>query len=144
MKTMHVLPTALQPIRMAARGIHLKGILPLSALPRLQDLLSDPEGEVAIDLQFGVDDAKIPYIQGSLKACLPLICQRCLKAMLYDIALQISVSPVLSEAAGEKLPAQYEPLFLQEDGILLSEMLEEEILLGLPAVPKHAELDCAS
>jgi uncharacterized protein len=137
-----ILPQYIQPLKMAEKNTILSGKLPLSAFPRLADMLTHQTNEVKIELRLGRDDEYIAYLIGTLEVSLPLICQRCWKTVDYDLALPISLSPVLSEAAGKKLPDRYEPLVLQEDYLLLAEMIEEELLLGLPMVPKHAQSDC--
>lgn len=131
------LPKYIQPLQCADHGASWQGHLPLTALPRLKELLADREGEVSVDLSAGRDAQKLPYIKGTLKANLHLACQRCLNCLEYPVEVVVNLSPVFNEKTAELLPEPYEPLVLTEDKILLSELVEDELLLNLPMIPKH-------
>jgi uncharacterized protein len=139
---MKSLPQYIQPIRMAERGVALSGTLPLSGFLRMHDLLAHQDGEIIVDLQLDKDESQWLYIKGTLRGQLSLVCQRCLQPMDYALMLPVSLSPVFSKEAGEKLPPRYEPLLLEEDQLLLCDFVEEELLLGLPSVPKHEYGTC--
>lgn len=137
------LPKYIHPLRLTEQGAILSGKLPLTNFSRLADMLTQEKGEVEIYLQFGQDDERIPYIKGTLKTCLRLACQRCLKTVDYPLEISISLSPVFDEIASKKLPDRYEPLLLEEDQALLLDIIEEELLLNLAIVPKHEDIKCA-
>lgn len=136
------LPKYLQPWRMAERGTTLTGQMLLAECERLHDLLGEPTGHVDITLKMAKDEEGYCYLQGNLRAELPLICQRCLGPMLLPLQIRFSLSPVYTESAGQKLPSQYEPLLLAEDQVPLLQIVEEELLLALPFAPKHEEGGC--
>lgn len=131
------LPKYIQPLQCADHGSIWQGSLPLSSFPRLKELLSDSEGEVSVDLSAGRDVQKRPFIQGTLKASLPLVCQRCLNRLEFLIEVDVNLSPVFSEKAAELLPEPYEPLLLTEDRVLLVDLVEDELLLNLPMIARH-------
>ncbi|HVV68913.1 MAG TPA: YceD family protein [Gammaproteobacteria bacterium] len=138
------LPKYIQPMRMAEQGYILKGHLELSQFTRLADLLADIKGQVSVDLTCGQDQEGLRYIQGNLETTLHLECQRCLKSMDYFLQVAVSLSPVFNEAAGNNLPSRYEPLLLTEDKCELLTLIEDELLLALPLVPKHEPEQCNS
>lgn len=39
-----------------------------------------------------------------------------------------------------RLPAGYEPLLAADDGISVAELVEDELLLALPQIPRHQDL----
>lgn len=131
------LPKFIQPVHMAERGTQLIGQLPVTVLIRLSSFLKDKEGQVAVELNCSLDEENLPYIKGKLDVSLHLECQRCLKAMDYPLHVAVSLSPVFSEKAGGQLPERYEPLVLEEDKLLLSTLVEDELLLNLPMAPRH-------
>lgn len=136
------LPKYLQPMRMAEQGYVLQGHMALGQFTRLADLLADKEGRISVDLTLGQDQERLRYIRGNLSATLHLACQRCLKPMDYGLQVAVSLSPVFSEVAGNKLPSRYEPLLLTEDKYELLTLIEDELLLALPLVPKHEPEQC--
>ncbi len=138
------LPKYIQPISMADRAETLAGNLALSSFTRLSPLLMSNEGEVSIELKFGRDVERINYLQGTITTDLCLECQRCLRPMNYPLQLTTSLSPVFTEAAAKKLPPRYEPLMLDTDQIDLITIVEDEILLAMPLVPKHEDPNCAA
>ncbi len=139
------LPKYIQPFQCADHGTAWRGRLPLSSFPRLLELLANSEGEVSVDLHAGRDEQKLAYIQGTLTASLSLLCQRCLQPLEFPIEIMVSLSPVFNEKAAELLPEPYEPLLLTEDKISLADLVEDELLLNLPMIPKHeASAQCSA
>lgn len=141
--TTNNLPTYIQPLRLAERGATLAGQIALNKFSRLMDVLSDSEGVVEVNLDLGQDEKGFPFIQGRLKSNLHLQCQRCLQTMDYPLSLAVSLSPLLGEGGVAGLPGHYEPLVLEEDQVLLTTLIEDEVLLSLPIAPKHEDEDCA-
>lgn len=135
-------PELLHPQRFAEQGRHICGQIPLSRLQALSDLLMDSVGFVTVDLRFGYDpDHRVCYISGVLETQLSLQCQRCLQAMLHPLRIEVNLSPISSDSASTQFPSVYEPIVVQDDEITLIQLVEEELLLALPLVPKHVQ-DC--
>ncbi|MBS0359566.1 MAG: DUF177 domain-containing protein [Proteobacteria bacterium] len=112
----------------------------LSELERLSPQLCDSDGQVQVTLDFGTDLEGQAYVKGAVSANLSLICQRCMQPMDYPVESQFSLGVVKDADAIEKLSSQYEPLLVREDGTVeTAELIEEELLLSLPIVPKHKE-----
>ncbi len=135
-------PTYVQPIRFAKQAARLKTHLNLAVFPRLQEMLYEKQGEVTVDLHFGQDQDQHYYIRGELTTTFHLQCQRCMQPMDYQLRAEVYLSPLFNDAESKTLPEQYEPLLLQEDKIALVDLVEEELLLNLPLVPKHEEGEC--
>lgn len=140
--TTHKLPKYIQPSRLFERDMVLQGSLPLSEFPRLQEFLLKNDGEVSLDLNGGRDIERIIYISGTLQATLGLQCQRCMKVMDYPLDISLNLSPVFSEEASKKLPERYEPLLVEDDQIDIMTLVEDELLLNLPMIPKHEDPNC--
>jgi uncharacterized protein len=68
---------------------------------------------------------------------LELECQNCLEAVDWPIDCTIKLGIVTSMDQADRLPEDYEPLMVEEEKILLKNIIEDEILLILPAFPKH-------
>ncbi len=138
------LPLQVDPIRLAAREEHLQGTIPLKQMKRLINALSSNEGEVFIDAEFSVDMNRVVLLTGQIKTDAKLICQRCMKEMDLPIALDFQLAFVRSEAEMEKLPEGYEATLIDNTTMMLSDIIEDEILLALPSIPRHLDDSCSS
>lgn len=112
-------------------------------MTRLAKLLTDTRGTVDIELFFYRNEDGLTCVTGNYDTALQLTCQRCLEPVTVKLADKISVG-ITFEGALNKVPASFEPLILMQDSILLTDFLEEEILLGLPISPMHELRDCSA
>jgi uncharacterized protein len=136
------LPSIIQPERLCREapltGNKLTGQIMLCDLPNLsKDILSPKETLVAVNLTFSMDNEGICCIKGEMSVDVQLICQRCLKPMIYPVRAEICVSPVVSDKQAEQLSVQYEPLLTHHGEISMSEWIAEELHLALPLAPRH-------
>ena len=136
------LPVQIDPIRLAASGQQLHGELEISRLTRLVELLTSKEGTVKVEFEFDIDVNKISYVRGSITADLSLSCQRCLEAMPWHLDADISLAFIAHEHKIDELVDEYEPYVIGSDPVVLSDLIEDEILLALPQVPLHSEVEC--
>jgi uncharacterized protein len=136
------LPEHADPWRLADAGKRFVGRLDLDQLPRLSEELPEARTAVEYELVFGRDEQNRAAVNGRVKATLFLQCQRCLGILEYPVDRKISLALVegLDEARG--LPDGYEPLLLEEPHISLVDLIEDELLLALPQVPKHSAEAC--
>lgn len=130
------------PGRLAESGVTLRGSLPLTAMTRLAGYLHDTEGEVLVELNFGIDEQKVCYVQGRLTATLHLVCQRCLQLLAYPLDLEVALGLTPTDTAAENLPGHYEPVVVADSRLDLGNLVEDELLLALPIVPVHAADAC--
>ncbi len=72
-------------------------------------------------------------MQGSL----PLICQRCLTRMDFDVDSEFKLALVSGSDEAERLPVELDPFLMESDRIDLQEMIEDELLLSIPTSPMH-------
>ncbi|MFP3514047.1 hypothetical protein SB775_31605, partial [Peribacillus sp. SIMBA_075] len=83
---------------------------------RLRGSLVDTEGEVRYSLEFGRDDVlQVPYVELSVDAALPLVCQRSLQRFLLPVQVRQRLGLVRDEAEEDALPPDYEALLVPED-----------------------------
>ncbi len=136
------LPVHIEPRRLAESRRILEGTYAVAEMPRLLASLSEEQGEIAVELQFGIDEEGIRYMRGRLRAELGLQCQRCLETMRYPLETELSLAIVSGEAEAEMLPEHYDPLFVDAEPLYLKDLIEDELLLALPIVPRHPEGEC--
>lgn len=137
-----MLPKQIDPIQLANNKSRLHGKISFSEMERLTELLSEKTGHATIDFEFGRDELGYAYIQGSIEAGLKVICQRCNKEMSLLLNIPIEASPVHTDAEAERLPTKYDPLLLTGMTVLLAFIVEEEILLSIPIIPRHIPEEC--
>lgn len=131
------LPGKIDPWRLTAEGGHLVGVLALAALPRLTAALNRADGAVRVDLVVGVDPGGVRSIRGILQTGVDLICQRCLGPLWLLLEVPVSLGLVRSEAEADRLPEEYEPLLVAEGVVRVADLIEDELLLALPQIPRH-------
>ena len=140
------LPESIDPRRLAEVGRGLSGSLSLARMPRLAELLdrADAAGQdfAAFALEFGRDASGRDRVRGRVTATLRLRCQRCngLLELPVSSGFTLAVVQGLDEAA--QLPAEYEPLLPDEAEIDPAALVEDELLLAVPPVPRHVVGAC--
>ncbi|MDD5460122.1 MAG: YceD family protein [Methylococcales bacterium] len=130
------LPEYIDPLHLADKRGELKGRISLSNLDRLAEMLADDKGSVAFDLFFG-REGRLAKIEGRIEADLELKCQNCLQAVEWPVNSEVKLGIVTSIDQANRLPEDYEPLLIEEEKVLLKNIIEDELLLVLPAFPKH-------
>lgn len=137
------LPLHIDPLRLARAGAQLRGHMPVAGMERFAPLLAEVQGEAEVALDFGVDVERRAFVRLQLRAEVALVCQRCLGSVRHTMEVERLLGMVSSEAQAEKLPDSYEPLYVTEEPLFLREVIEDELILSLPIVPRHAAGECA-
>ena len=141
------LPLEVDPFRLAMKEEQFQGVIPLKQMKRLASALSSDatdEEVIEIDVIFSVDTNRVTQLSGKIKTDVKLICQRCMGSMTYPINFDFATAFVRSESEMDHLPEGYDTTLIEDTPVMLSDIIEEEILLVLPAIPKHANEDCSS
>jgi uncharacterized protein len=131
------LPEKINPYRFAEARNQLHGVLHVKDMSRLRQSLADDSGEIKIDLQFGVDEQGISFLRGQLETQLTLQCQRCMETFVYEIVGNFLSGIVKSEEEAKELPEIYEPVIAAEGELVIQDMIEDELIVSLPIVPRH-------
>lgn len=136
------LPEFADPRRLASQGAKYEGSVALSKLLRLREALLDSAGDATFTLEFYLDPRKRARIRGAVKAELVLQCQRCLSGVTLpvDAVLNLAVVEVPEEA--DRLPDDVEPVWVEEDRLRLMDLVEDELILEIPQVPRHEDGLC--
>ncbi len=148
---------AASPEVLAARGEAISGTVPLGAMRRLAQVVSDsltecteagPEGwrdvPVSAELRFGYTRAggsrALPAVEGRTAVVLPLACDRCLGLLQQAVTAEFEYVFAETEAEAESLDG-YDAWVADERGIRPLDLIEEELLLALPLARTHGA-DC--
>lgn len=131
------MPERGDPVQLAEQGRTYEGEIGLARLGRLEGLLAGSEGLVRYRMQFDRDHRGRPCVAGHLTATLLLECQRCLEVFPLPVERDWRVA-LLAEAGEEALLDDGEDARLVSDeGMPLAELIEDELILAVPLVPKH-------
>ncbi|MGD2074743.1 MAG: YceD family protein [Gammaproteobacteria bacterium] len=133
------LPERVDPLGLADVGRSFRGTAAIERLDRLAPLLASRQGELAVHLEFGLDERRIRALRGSIQGTVTLVCQRCLKGLSFPINLRFCLGIVSSEGEIDRLPEGYEPLLVSGEPIRTLDVIEDEVLLAIPAIPLHEQ-----
>lgn len=135
------LPKVADARKFAQQRIELAGFVAISELPRLQQVVVDDSTRVEVKLSFGQDEQRRKLLTGSAEGAVILTCQRCLEPVTVPVACDIALAIVWDEEQAANLPKSLDPWIVAEEGASdLYQMVEEELLLALPAVAYHSHM----
>lgn len=137
-----LIPEHIDPFRFAEQGLGLHGAVKIADMQRLSKEIAAGEDWVSVDLHFGRDEQGITFLKGHLETTLTLQCQRCLEPFTYGIMSDFILGIVNTLDEANSLPEQYEPALANEGSLALRDLIEDEIILNLPIIPKHKPEDC--
>jgi uncharacterized protein len=131
-------PERVDPWHLADQGRMLGGTCAFSEMARLAPLLVDAGGNASFRLVFERDQERRAVVRVAVDAVLRLTCQRCLEPLDHEVHSRCVLAVVGSVDEGRRLPESYESLLVVEGTVRPLEIVEEELLLAIPAVPRHA------
>jgi uncharacterized protein len=133
------------PFGFARAAGQLYGQLAVSAMSRLQDQLAGNAGEVKYSVRGGVDPLDRPQLELEVTGTLKLLCAQCVKPMEYPLALRTRMLMAQPGAVPLDDENPDSPEWIEAGQELnLQELVEDEILLGLPLSVRHAQGQCSS
>ncbi len=139
-------PRSLPVKAFAQAGGDLEASLPLVEFERLrEESLGPVEGDNVVfsaqgEMREDAAEQAEPWVHLSGSTVLNMTCQRCLGVVAVDIDFERSFRFVANEALAEVEDEESE-----EDVLVLSrefslvELVEDELLMSIPAVPKHEQ-----
>ncbi len=127
----------------ARNGRGIRGEVQIAELPRLLEILENPQGILSYTVQGGVDKQGTHFLDLSVVGQCRLRCQRCLNGLDYPVRLdtrlllhdQASLDALDDNVAGGE-EEEFDSI-LADTHLNVLDLLEEEILLSLPIAPKH-------
>jgi uncharacterized protein len=131
------LPRFVDPRKLAKQDGEIRGETTVGELPRLREFENSLEERVEVHLRFFQDELGYHVVEGIIETRLALRCQRCLEPVDWPIEVEVSLGMAWGEDQMKALPDAYDPWLITSDQMPLAELIEEEILLALPAVTLH-------
>lgn len=142
----HDFPPVLDVRRVAEGADRLQGETSLSSFVRLADQFGAQAQHLKLVwlAEFSLrSSAEMPpqaWLRLSIHGRLPLICQRCLGEMQAPVDVNREFRFVASEAlAQEQDDASAEDLLVSSRQFDLAQLIEDEVILDLPLLPRHEQ-----
>lgn len=120
----------------------IEGVWPVRNMTRLQDYLSDDSGLASVHLTFSRDANWRRIIQGEVSVTVQVTCERCLESFPLSLSESVRLAVVESEGLAERLPEEIEPWLTDADTLSVTDIIEDQLILGLPIVARHEDTDC--
>ena len=132
-------PDWVDPWKAAEGRKIVSGSMPLSRMARLGPMLADTAGEAHFVASFSFDSQGMVTIAMEVDATLQLVCQRSLEPYPEKVSRR-SVLGVMENMADEHMmPENYEPVHAAHRRLALLDLVEEELLLAVPQVPRSPD-----
>jgi uncharacterized protein len=122
-------------VELASRAARLERTLGLPQLKRLVEAGALEGTRIVAGLTFGVFGGRTT-ISARVEGEVVLACQRCLHPCTCTVEESAALAVVARDT--DDVPGGYEPLLGDAERLSVVDLIEEQVLLGLPLVPMHA------
>jgi uncharacterized protein len=120
----------------------ISGELNTSGLERLSELLyADRHSTVGVSLCCKRGPGGLVIADLHYKATLYAVCQRCLEQVEQMVDATVAWAFVGSESEAASVPDGFEVLVLNDERVQPATLVEDELILALPMVPRHSTVD---
>jgi len=134
-------PDWVDPWKAADGRRTFQGTMPLKRMQRLTPLLAPAEWQDArFSAAFGYDRQGMLTVDIHVEAMLPLVCQRSLEIYLEPVVRHSVLAVVAGPAEEDLVPEHYEPVLAEQGRLAILDLVEDELLLALPQVPRNPAL----
>lgn len=139
-------PDSVDPWKAAEGQRRFEGTVPITRMHRLEGLLAPVNddgqaepGEAEFVASFSFDREGYVTIDVTVKASLPLVCQRSLQRFIAEFERHSTLAVIENIEDEDAVPQHYEPVLVEERRMAIVELVEEELLLAVPQVPIDPE-----
>ncbi|UHD16202.1 YceD family protein [Thiocapsa bogorovii] len=113
---------------------------------RVDSELEEPAvlGAASVELRFSRDRDGRCIVAGRVRATLRLCCQRCLGEVEIPVDARIQLALIRRDEEALDLPEHLDPWLVTEERLVPLDMIEDELLLAVPVVPRHPVGSCTA
>lgn len=124
---------------LAERGAVLEGTIELSRFDRLKGLLNSCEGSARARFAFRRSHDDVLLVELQCEAALELVCQHCLDPVTHEVRERVEFAVADTEDSLAVVPQGTESIALNGERFRPATMLEDELIVSLPLVPRHGD-----
>lgn len=135
------LPHTVEVRTLAARSVVIEGPVEGTRMPRLSSATTETLEPASVSCEFSRDEEGryVVDVRVAMRVLVP--CQRCLEVMTVNLEAHSLLAAVWNDEQAQALPARYDPL-ITEGETNLWQLVEDELLLALPAYNYHSDRRC--
>lgn len=134
-------PDWISPGRAAEGKRIFSGTVALSRMKRLAKLLVHAQGDATFVAAFRSDIDRRVIIDLQVEAELPLVCQASLEVYDEQVRRRSELAVIDKEYEQEEIPENYEPVLTENGRLAIASLVEDELLLALPQIPRKPGLE---
>jgi uncharacterized protein len=128
-------------LKFAREGGRLTGEVAVADMGRLRDMLFEQSGSVHYVLVGALDEHGRPTLNVEVRGTVPLLCQRCLERLDFELLrtahlILVADDAELPDVSREALDSE---TIRAADLSDVSDLVEQETVLGLPLAPVHEQ-----
>lgn len=133
----------IEPSAFARKAGLLQGDLPIADLPRVLDMLAGTSGAIGYRVEGHISERERPQLLLRLEGVLCLRCQRCLESVTYPLRVCNVIEFVGDESSliQKEIEDDSRDFLPWQDEIDVVALIEDEVILALPLVPRHEHCD---
>ncbi len=124
-------------LTLGERQTVLRGEIELKRFNRFADMLESDAGAVAAALRFRRDPGGWLVVELEYETTVQLKCQRCLTTLEHRASDKVVMALLESASLEQLVPEGYEPVVMEEDRLMPAMLIEDELIISLPLVPRH-------
>lgn len=143
-------PDIIDPWKAADGRRTFRGTMPLKRMQRLGPLMVPESNEAQgpsvawndarFVARFSYDPQGLVVIRMDVEAEIPLICQRSLAPYVEVVKRQSLLTVIGDIGEQEEIPESYEPVLVEHKRLALQDIVEEELLLAIPQIPRNPDI----
>ncbi len=136
----HKLQRRYQIQKEVSRCSYFQGVIESRTLGRLVGKLKNDQDKIIVEFEFDDSDYGHPILKGRVETSLSVECQRCLKSM--ELPMKINFNLLIDAPDELAQGSGLETIYSKDGTIDIFEVVEDELILGLPLVTTHEDTSC--
>ncbi|ORU91007.1 MAG: nucleic acid-binding protein [Cycloclasticus sp. symbiont of Poecilosclerida sp. N] len=124
------------PMLCASQERAIFGELKFDELKQIQQDIEPSSAPIIADVMFS-KEGKFVVLTGRIAGDLVLQCAACLEPTVFKVDVDVKLAVINDEARLSLVPEGYEPYLFAGDSLLMSEVIESEVVMVLPSIARH-------
>lgn len=126
-----------------ARSEQYAGEVDPQQMPRLRIELAGPSQPLQVSLAL-LRDRVGNWLKGELHGSLDLQCSRCEQVFAWPLDAKVDLRLVRNDAEAQQVLEEADPYQVEDDRLPMVEVVEDEVLLALPMLPRCQQCEQAA